>query len=249
MPYPGGKAGPGVVQRLINEIPPHQNYIAAYAGHDAIARFKRPAATTILVDADPKPLAWWSEYLADLPADPGSRYELHHADAVQFLIGRFGLSCLNHQPAFDADTFVYLDPPYLMSTRTSGKIYDHEMTVEQHVAMLDIANRLPCNVMISGYASPLYAEHLAEWRTFTYEASVRSGARRTETCWCNFAPPTQLHDSRYVGGDKRHRENVRRRINRLTANLAALSNHERQSVLDALRNLPLHSQAIAAERD
>lgn len=242
MPYPGGKAGPGVVQRLINEIPPHDLYVAAFAGHDAIARYKRPAERNVLIDLDLDVLSWWqSQYLADASSDSG-RFELHLADALQWLRITFGMTKLGigKQPRHrDERTFVYLDPPYLMSTRTSGKIYRHEYTEEQHARLLIVARGLPCNVMISGYASKLYSKLLHDWRTFTFQASVRSGARRTETCWCNFPPPQQLHDSRYVGADKRKRENVRRRINRLVTNLAALSDHERQSVLDALaRRVP-----------
>jgi DNA adenine methylase len=47
--YPGGKAGSGVYQRLINEIPPHDTYIAAFAGRDAIARWMRPSEKVILI--------------------------------------------------------------------------------------------------------------------------------------------------------------------------------------------------------
>lgn len=233
MPYPGGKAGPGVYQRLINEIPPHSTYIAACAGHDAIAQFKRPAQRTILIDADPEPLDWWTKYSSDR-----TDIELHLADCIQWLRVYFGLTRYGTKPTaratLDPDTFVYIDPPYLMSTRTSGPMYRHEFTIEQHEQLLDVADQLPCNVMVSGYHSKLYATRLKHWRTFTFEASVRSGERRTEWCWCNFDPPERLHDTRFVGNDKRQRENVRRRIKRLSANLMALKPHERQAVLDAL---------------
>jgi len=233
MPYPGGKAGPGVYQRLINEIPPHQTYIATCAGHDAIAQFKRPSERTILIDCDREPLDWWTKYSTDRPD-----IELHLADCIQWLRVYFGLTRYGTKPTsratLDPETFVYIDPPYLMSTRTSGPMYQFEFTIEQHEQLLAIASQLSCNVMVSGYHSKLYDTRLKGWRTFTYEASVRSGERRTEWCWCNFDPPQALHDSRYVGNDKRQRENVRRRIKRLSANLMALKPHERQAVLDAI---------------
>ena len=48
------------------------------------------------------------------------------------------------------DTLIYADPPYLMETRTQ-KMYAHEMSIEQHVEMLDVLARHPGPVVISGY--------------------------------------------------------------------------------------------------
>jgi DNA adenine methylase len=237
MSYPGGKHGPGVFQRLINEIPPHDVYIAGCAGHDAIAQNKRPAVRNILIDLDPEPLAWWSEYLAAMP-DVASSFELHRFDVVDWLTVRFGLSRIDgYQDAGTGDhgrTFVYLDPPYLMDTRSSGPLYRHEMTDDDHRRLLGVITRLPCMVMICGYHSDLYGGALSRWRHFTYQSVCRSGAKRTEHAWCNYPAPETLHDSRYVGNDKRQRENIRRRTRRLVANLNALSSHERQAVIDGL---------------
>lgn len=49
---------------------------------------------------------------------------------------------------------------YLLKTRRSGPIYRYELTEAQHVELLGVITRLPCNVAISGYWSPLYAEAL-----------------------------------------------------------------------------------------
>jgi hypothetical protein len=57
--YPGGKAGDGVYQSLINLMPPHQSYIEPFVGSGAILRLKRPAARNIGVDLDPTVIAWW----------------------------------------------------------------------------------------------------------------------------------------------------------------------------------------------
>lgn len=228
-------------QRLINEIPPHDVYIAGCAGHDAVAREKRPAALNILIDRDPEPLNWWSQYLATRPVTKASEWKLICHDVTSWLRVYFDLDLvpIRHRPAVADDltaarTFLYLDPPYLMNTRSSGEIYTHEMSEQQHIDLLETIRKIPCNVMISGYCSVLYSKMLKGWRTFTYQATVRSGATRTEWCWCNFPTPMELHDSRFVGNDKRARENIRRRTRRLIANLAALPHVERQAVLDGL---------------
>ena len=60
MPYPGGKAGAGVSQRIINLMPPHETYIEPFLGDAAVMRVKRPAKLNIGLDLDPESpgLAW-----------------------------------------------------------------------------------------------------------------------------------------------------------------------------------------------
>ncbi len=60
MGYPGGKAGAGVVHRIINLIPPHDVYIEPFLGDAAVMRAKRPARLNIGLDLDPQSpgLAW-----------------------------------------------------------------------------------------------------------------------------------------------------------------------------------------------
>ena len=52
MTYPGGKAGAGVYQTLINLMPPHRVYIEAFVGGGAVLKTKRPAQYSIAIDRD-----------------------------------------------------------------------------------------------------------------------------------------------------------------------------------------------------
>lgn len=256
MGYPGGKAGPGVYQRLINEIPPHDVYVAGFAGRDAIAQFKKPALRNILIDLDPTPLDWWSEYSsgADGTGDAGL-WELHNCCSLDWLRFNFGLT-RHHRtanlPPGDRESryqnwFVFLDPPYLMETRSSGPFYRYELPDEKHQELLQIVQLIPCPVMLCGYWSELYARDLRDWRVVEYFSVCRSGEKRKEYAWCNFPKPQVLHDARFVGGDKRERENLRRRITRLSRTLAVLPDYERQAVLDSLLDTkPTHRPTLAA---
>ena len=54
------------------------------------------------------------------------------------------------------DTFFYLDPPYVLETRRSGG-YAHEMSIDDHKALVDILLRIKGKAMLSGYAHEVYA--------------------------------------------------------------------------------------------
>lgn len=130
--------------------------------------------------------------------------------------------------------FVYADPPYLQTTRRSGgRLYRCELTEADHVRLLDTLTKLPCTVMVSHYPCGLYAERLASWRTFTFESQTRQG-HATEQVWCNYPPPTKLHDSRFLGRDKREREKLHRRARSAVGKLLRMPPLERQLVLDAV---------------
>ena len=100
---------------------------------------------------------------------------------------------------FDApDTFFYLDPPYVMSTRKSGG-YKHELTDDDHKGLIDLLLKLKGKVMLSGYANPIYAAlEKAGWERRDFETKlvasghtrkVKSKVRdtRIESVWLNYA--------------------------------------------------------------
>lgn len=85
-------------------------------------------------------------------------------------------------------TLHYCDPPYCHSTRTVRKAYAFEMTEAQHVALLDTLLACKGAVVLSGYASPLYDEALADWERESIEIANHSGQgkakqRRIECLW------------------------------------------------------------------
>lgn len=85
-------------------------------------------------------------------------------------------------------TLLYVDPPYLGSTRT-GRGYQVEMPTEaDHADMLDALLAVPAVVVLSGYASPLYDRVLAGWERVELAASTGQGSvwgERTEVLWSN----------------------------------------------------------------
>lgn len=87
--YPGGKDGAGVWQRAVNQIPPHDVLISAFAGDCAVSRHIRPAAATILIDRDAGILRRW-----ETRRRPNTK--LICADALQWL--RFAFFLQDGEP-------------------------------------------------------------------------------------------------------------------------------------------------------
>ncbi|MGC0155542.1 DNA adenine methylase [Chromobacterium vaccinii] len=100
------------------------------------------------------------------------------------------------------DTLHFVDPPYLHETRVmqSGKAgyYRHEMSNDDHHALLDVLLGLEGYVVLSGYPSDLYEHALAGWERHTTGSRISAGrgtAVRTECVWLNPACSTALHQN------------------------------------------------------
>jgi site-specific DNA-adenine methylase len=219
MTYPGGKSGAGVYQTIISQIPPHTVYIEPFSGSAAIARFKAPAARTILIDLDP-------EALANLTGEVLPDWTLIQGDGLEYLRKR----------RWEGNEFVYCDPPYLLETRSTKKaIYRHEFcTQAQHLEMLTLLQAIPAKIMISGYRSALYDDILRKWRVITYRSMTRGGTVATEYLWMNYSEPMMLHDYRYLGKNFRERERIKRKQTRWKRRLVMMNALERAAMLSAM---------------
>ena len=110
---------------------------------------------------------------------------IDNIDAVEF-VERWG----------QRETFVYADPPYVHESRSGGgeqTDYAHEMTDDDHrrvAASLRAAVERGAKVAVSGYASPLYDELFAGWRTVTLDVAAYAArgdvSRRTEVLWMSY---------------------------------------------------------------
>ncbi len=94
-------------------------------------------------------------------------------------------------PKFDdAATLFYVDPPYLMSTRSAGgKGYVHEMSPHCHRQLAWLLKQAKAKIAISGYPSSLYEELYHDWRRVEKQTSAngqRGAVPRTEVLWMNY---------------------------------------------------------------
>ena len=241
MKYPGGKNHGSSYPRIINQIPPHHTYVEPFAGSAAIRRLMKPSARSILIDLDRFALGNLAELVppdTSLMCDDGLAW-LHRQAA--------GLG----DSAGAAGTVIYCDPPYLPSACKSRLRYKYVLTEDQHYELLCLLNKLACNVLISGYWSPLYADLLSNWRTITYEQITRGNTPSTEWLWMNYPEPLALHDYSQLGAGFRERQDVRRQQKRWAAKLAAMTTLRRRALLSVLAGLepgPLGGNTAGAQQ-
>ena len=93
----------------------------------------------------------------------------------------------------DPGTLMYLDPPYLASTRSTAKEYVQDMSSEvEHRELLEELQTAKGPIVLSGYPSDLYDELLDGWTRINIGATTQAGGEREEMLWINRTPPPVL---------------------------------------------------------
>jgi len=228
MSYFGGKGQEGVWQTIINQMPPHDIYIEPFLGGGAVMLHKRPALRNIGIDLDRSALDAFSISSRHLCLP---QLEVIHADGIDWLE--------THGPFFLMGYFIYCDPPYPHSTRTSHTRYQYELDDAAHRELLTLLKQCRGMVAISSYPNPIYDEMLANWRKLDYTSVARSGEVRIERLYMNYLEPVFLHDDRFIGADAGNRQDINRRIARTVKRLRAWPKRERVKMLrQLLADLP-----------
>jgi DNA adenine methylase len=121
--------------------------------------------------------------------------QVHERLKRVLILNRDALEVIESQDG--ENTLFYLDPPYLKETRTAPEVYEHEMTYEQHKALLKLLGSLKGKFLLSGYPSDLYERYANkyDWRRkdFTLPNNAAGGEKKrkmTECLWSNYDLPT-----------------------------------------------------------
>lgn len=130
----------------------------------------------------PNPAKAWNELPDTLrvAAERIKNAQIEHKDAIELIKSLRG-----------EETFVYVDPPYLLSTRKKY-LYNHELDDEYHVRLLNALCDSDCKVMISGYDNDLYNKYLKGWRKESKNTTAECSVERTETIWMNYNEEEQI---------------------------------------------------------
>ncbi len=87
---------------------------------------------------------------------------------------------------------VYLDPPYVKSTRTDKNTYGkYDWNDDKHIQLCNKINKMKCNIILSGYDNEIYQENLKSWRLVKREVPNNAGQgkkkqKRVECLWMNY---------------------------------------------------------------
>ncbi|MDO8185814.1 DNA adenine methylase [Conexibacter sp. JD483] len=121
------------------------------------------------------------------------------ADALEAFAERLRSVTIENTDALDVidacdlpDAAIYVDPPYLRSTRTAGA-YAHEfMTDGEHEALAERLLAFSGAVVLSGYNSPLYSQLYGDWdrreiatRKSSANTHGQASSRAIEVIWSN----------------------------------------------------------------
>ena len=116
---------------------------------------------------------------------------------IKAFIDRLQDVVIENKPAIEvidnhdrADTLFFVDPPYVHSTRKmrAGGYYNHEMTDDDHIQLLNKLKSVSGMVVLSGYDSEIYNDALTGWSKHSTLARISAGrgtAVRVETVWLN----------------------------------------------------------------
>lgn len=234
--YRGNKGIKGLYQFIINRIPECETFIEAFAGSGAITKKLLHGSST---DKDGFSILNSGTMVHTIVNDCNrSVCDLLkiHLPAPTVVINFTAAQLFNELSRSGKDIFVYADPPYEFSTRSSNRrIYKYEMTVDDHQQFLLLAAKATFNCMISHYECQLYDEALPGWNKETFKVSYH-GTVKQECIYYNYPKPSRLLTYMYVGSDCWDRQRVTRKINRLSKKLLQLPAIERNAVLNRVNN-------------
>jgi DNA adenine methylase len=137
----------------------------------------------------------------------------NYPDCLAAIVARMRGVIIESRPALQVmmahdgpHTLHYVDPPYLPETRNRKNPYDakhqyrHELSVGDHVALLDALRGLAGMVILSGYPASLYDDALRDWTRLEREALADGARPRTEVLWINPAAAAALKLRQAGGG-------------------------------------------------
>lgn len=131
----------------------------------------------------------------------------NYPEALAVAVERLRGVTVENRPALDVimahdvpDALHYVDPPYVLSTRSDpSKDYAHELTDDEHLALLAGLDRVQGMVILSGYPSALYDDALGHWQRVERKALADGARARTEVLWLNQAASSRIPSPQLFG--------------------------------------------------
>lgn len=221
--YPGQKNIPGLIHKIINQIPECKFFFEPFAGSAAVSRFlsvHSPKAIYYRLNDIDKDLMY--NYV-----DISTFSVITHDDASEYIQRMIKIIGKDYKK----ETFFFIDPPYLQSTRANTvNLYKYELSDVEHLQLLNTVRDLKSNCMITHPSCSLYDTHLKDWRV--KQITVRYH-QKTDilNLYMNYPEPEKLCVSVYTGSDCWDRQRIKRKGDRLISKIEALPAKEKNYIL------------------
>src|SRR4030066_961293 len=145
MYYPGNKNIPGLIQKIVNQIPPCTDFYELFAGSSAVSNFLSVLQVPSL-----------RYHLNDLDQEVTAKYD-YPAGSIVTNVPAMDLIHSLKSVGYQGTFFVFLDPPYHFDSRPNNlHLYKFEMTNDDHVQLLSAVQDLNYNCMIIHPQNDLY---------------------------------------------------------------------------------------------
>ena len=212
--YPGNKGGQGIREFLVNYIPKSNRYFSLFYGGGGFENCKYMKTIT------------WT--CAEINPD-NTKYETDTA-VITFSDYRYLIAKIN----FTQDDFVFADPPYLFSTRLSGKkIYKYEFTKPQHIEVLNYISSLNSKILITHPKNALYDRLLPNFNCIEFEYMTHGGWFKDAIYFNYSTADIELVNYATLGENFTERQQIKRK---------------RKSMINKIEKLPiLQQKALIAE--
>jgi len=217
--YTGNKAIPGVRERILGLIPAAHLFVEGFAGSGGIAKIVYSSGGQVL--------------LIEKDALQCSQLRLH-APELKVIEADFLSWYRDNENTLPEKTVIFLDPPYLHSTRSRGAdLYNCELTPRDHVAILNTVISSRHKFIIIHPITDLYTQSLKYW-DFT-QISIRYHKKTSfEGIWTNYDLDTPLFNYLACCKSNTQRQQVKRELSRLHAKFDQMTIAKRSFFLNSL---------------
>lgn len=224
MYYPGNKNIPGLIQKIVNQIPPCTDFYELFAGSAAVSKYLSVLEVLSV-----------RYHLNDLDQEITVKNDYPAGSIVTSVTAVELLKSL--KSVRDPESiFVFLDPPYHFDSRPNNlHLYKFEMTNDDHVQLLSAVQDLNYNCMIIHPGCDLYDRSLKSWRTVQLKVRYHKKTSLV-TLYMNYPRPVQLLTFNLYGTDCWDRQRIKRKGDRLVKKLLSLPEVERNYILSRLSN-------------
>jgi DNA adenine methylase len=179
---------------IISHFPPHRVYVEPFGGAFSVGIRKPRAFAEVWNDLDDE-LVNLMRVLRreDLGLKLVEQLKLTPFARTEFIIDRLSGVVIEHRDAKATmaahdtpETLHYVDPPYVLSTRSdTSKDYAVELSDDDHAELLEFLRSLAGTVILSGYPHPFYDGALGDWSRVERKHLADGARERTEVLWIN----------------------------------------------------------------